>query len=47
MRANGVTVASAPQLRAALMAASAKVVADWISRTGAEGENIIAAYRTD
>lgn len=47
MRANGVTVASAPQLRAALMAASTKVVADWTSRTGAEGEKIIAAYRGD
>jgi TRAP-type transport system periplasmic protein len=45
MRANGVRVASAPQLRAALMAASAKVIADWTDRTGAEGEKILAAYR--
>ncbi len=47
MRANGVTIMAAPQLRAALMEVSAKVIADWTRRTGAEGEKILAAYRTD
>jgi TRAP-type transport system periplasmic protein len=47
MRANGVEVAPAPPaLRAALARASEPVVAEWVARAGAEGEAILAAYRT-
>jgi len=45
MRANGVAVASAPTLRAALTQASTQVVRDWAARAGAEGDAILAAYR--
>jgi hypothetical protein len=47
MRANGVEVASAPPaLRAALARVSEPVVAECAARAGAEGEAILAAYRT-
>jgi TRAP-type transport system periplasmic protein len=47
MRANGVEVASAPaELRAVLARAAEPVVAEWAARAGAEGEAILAAYRT-
>ena len=47
MKANGVEVAPAPpELRAALARASEPVVAEWAARARAEGEAILAAYRT-
>jgi TRAP-type C4-dicarboxylate transport system substrate-binding protein len=45
MQANGVTIATAPGLRAALAQAAAPVIADWSARMGPEGEAILAAYR--
>lgn len=45
MRANGVTVAAIPALRAALTQAAAPVIAEWETRAGAEGAAILAAYR--
>ncbi|HEY4250683.1 MAG TPA: TRAP transporter substrate-binding protein DctP [Roseomonas sp.] len=45
MRANGVTIAQVPALRAALAQAAAPVVAAWEARAGAEGAAILAAYR--
>jgi TRAP-type C4-dicarboxylate transport system substrate-binding protein len=45
MRANGVTIAAVPALRAALTQAAAPVIADWETRAGAEGAAILAAYR--
>ena len=45
MAANGVAMARAPALRAALVAASGPVVAAWTARAGAEGAAILAAYR--
>jgi hypothetical protein len=45
MRANGVSIAATPSLRAALARAAASVVAEWVVRAGPEGEAILAAYR--
>lgn len=45
MRANGVTIATAPALRAALARAGEPVVADWTVRAGGEGDAILAAFR--
>ena len=42
MRANGVTLATPPALRAALAAAAAPVVEAWAARAGAEGAAILA-----
>lgn len=46
MRANGVVIAASPALRAALAQAATPVVADWAARMGAEGEAILADYRS-
>ncbi len=45
MRANGVQIAEAPAVRAALAAASAPVIAAWTARTAPDGAAILAAYR--
>ena len=45
MRANGVTIAASPMLRAALAQAAAPVVADWVARAGPDGAAILSAYR--
>ena len=45
MRTNGVTIATSPALRTALMQAAAPVIADWVARAGTEAEEILAAYR--
>ena len=45
MQANGVAIAEVPSVRAALAQAAAPVVAAWITRAGADGAAIIAAYR--
>lgn len=45
MRANGVAIARAPLLRAALEAAAASVIKDWTEQVGEEGQRILAAYR--
>ena len=45
MKENGVVMHTAPALRAALQAAGAAVIADWISRTAPEGAAILDAYR--
>lgn len=45
IRANGVTVASAPAVRAALAAVATPVVAQWQDRAGPDGAAILAAYR--
>ena len=45
MRANGVTIAASPALRAALLQAAAPVVADWAARAGPDGAAILSAYR--
>lgn len=45
MAANGVGTVRVPSVRAALMAASVAVVADWQARAGDEGGRILTAYR--
>lgn len=45
MQANGVTLAAAPVLRAALAQAAAPVLAAWEAKAGAQGTMILKAYR--
>jgi TRAP-type C4-dicarboxylate transport system substrate-binding protein len=45
MLANGVKIAEAPSVRAALAAAAAPVIANWVTSAGPEGAAILAAYR--
>lgn len=45
LRANGVALAEAPALRAALTLAARPVVEAWSDRAGQEGQAILAAYR--
>ena len=44
MRANGVTLSVAPEVRARLQAAAGPIVAQWSERMGAEGAAILAAF---
>ena len=45
MRAHGVTIATAPALRAALKEVAAPVIADWVGRAGPDGAAILARYQ--
>ncbi len=45
MKANGVRVATAPDIRDTLARAATDIVAQWTSRAGPEGAAILAAYR--